>query len=187
MLLGGLHPLAGNGPDGLVHIDLAPAGLYDLAGPGCGQDQEFQRTSRVALLGPELLYECANLAIRQGGMVLDFVDFRALRQQILKMASPSRRIFASAVASGSSPVEDGLDPPAQPAGRLVLLRPDRLQRFHHHAHIDLLYRDRAEQWIRIGVDRALPLRRMLGITPAGAVGLDIRLGTVNERHGPRSL
>ena len=89
----GFHPAGGNAPDaGVVEVDLIPPRAGHLSGTRRGQDQEFQRPRRDALLGAQLGHELRNLAIGQGTVMLDRGDLAWARQRLAEVAAPAGRI-----------------------------------------------------------------------------------------------
>src|SRR5262245_3416334 len=98
------------------------------------------------------------------------------------MPTPARRVLAVAKASRFGPIEHCLDPAAHSRRGLGLRRPQRLDRFHHHAYIDFANRHGPEFWRNVSRERVLPLLTMFCILPAYLVGPDVRAGTVVECH-----
>ena len=69
----------------------------------------------------------APLCTGERRVMLDRGDARSPRRRLVGMPPPAGWIFARAHPPHRRPVEHGLDPPPQPARRLRLLRPDRLE------------------------------------------------------------
>ena len=65
------------------------------------------------------------------------------------MALPPRRVLAFAISADPSPIEDSLDPAADPAGRLGLHGPNRFDRLHDEAGVDSLHRQVAEDRVHV--------------------------------------
>jgi hypothetical protein len=109
-------------------------------------------------------------------------DLASGSEQVFLVTFPPRWVFALPVASRRRPIEHALDPPTHPACRLRLRRPDRLQHLHHQPHIDRLDGQGAKDRVDVGMQRARPLRRVLGVFPAGLMRFDIARGTILECH-----
>src|SRR6516165_2690059 len=101
------------------------------------------------------------------------------------MTTPARRIVAGTVFTEFRPIEDDLNPAADPAGGVGLVLPDRLQHFEHQRRVDVLHGQVADHWIDIRLERVAPLLPMLRIAPAGFVRSDVSLGTLLEGDCPR--
>src|SRR5262245_818303 len=96
------------------------------------------------------------------------------------MTAPAGRILTLAIAPNGGPVQNGLDPPAQPPGCFRLLRPDPFKNTHHQSGINALDGERSEDRIGIGGQRVSPLVSVLGVLPARSVGPDVSVGTFLE-------
>ena len=97
------------------------------------------------------------------------------------MATPSRRIFASAILPHCSPYQHQLDPAANTARRFGGSPPNRFQHAENSGSVHLRYRHAANNRMSVRFERGAPLRTVLGIAPAGFVRGDISLGAFAER------
>src|SRR3954452_12671463 len=98
------------------------------------------------------------------------------------MPAPARRIFAFAEAARFRPIQDRLNPPADPARSLRRLRPNRAKHVNYHPDVDRAYRHTAKRRRDMSGERICPLLMMLGMTPASLVSLDIGGSAVIEGH-----
>ena len=96
------------------------------------------------------------------------------------MAAPARRVLTRAITKSLGPIQHRLDAAPHPARRFRLARPQRLDDFHHHAGIDTIDRNFAEDRIGIGGKRVAPLRPVLRIAPAALMARDVTLGAFPE-------
>ena len=104
------------------------------------------------------------------------------RKDVIQVTTPARGVFARAVAAGCSPTEDAFDPPPHPIRRLRFLGPDRLQDPDQHAGIDIGNRHVSDRGVDVGFEGGSPLLGMLGVLPAGAVGIDVGVSLLPKRH-----
>ena len=72
----------------------------------------------------------------------------AVRQELVEMPAPARRVLAFPISPRLRPIEHGLDAAPHPASRLRLRRPDRLQRLQHQPGIDGSNRQGRRTWDR---------------------------------------
>jgi hypothetical protein len=101
-----------------------------------GQDRKFQRPRGNALLLAPLGQERGELGTGQRGMMLDPAHLRLLRQQIIEMAAPARRVLTDAIAARCRPIEYAFDPAFDSARGFGLLGSDLLQCLHDQPDID---------------------------------------------------
>ena len=122
-----------------------------------------------------------NGQVKAALVVLDLLNLGKWWQEVSKRpALPLCRVVAAAVTHSRSPAEYKLDAPAEPAGRLRLLGPDRLQHLQHVFDRDGVDGLLADHRVGIHPKGALPLGDVLVVLPSGAVGLDVLLGTFCE-------
>src|SRR5579859_2542567 len=98
------------------------------------------------------------------------------------MAPPAGGVLTAAVAARRRPVEDAFDPASDPARRLWLGRPYRLDRLHDQPNVNSSHRQVADGRMDVGGECGIPLCAVLGVAPAGLMGGDITIGTVTEGH-----
>lgn len=113
-------------------------------------------------------------------MVLDLAHLGARRQQLVEMPAPSRWILPLTKAAHRRPIEHGFDSAAQSRGRFRLLRPQGLDDLHHQRGVNAVNRKRPDCRLGVRLKRRAPLRRVLGVAPAGAVSREILLGALPE-------
>ena len=113
--------------------------------------------------------------------MLDALHLRARGQELVEVAAPSGGILAVPVAPSLRPIENGLYAPAQAARRLGLRRPDWLQHVRHQRSVDRLNGQRAEDLSGVGRERRLPLRGVLGVTPARPMRVYVKIRALAER------
>jgi hypothetical protein len=99
------------------------------------------------------------------------------------MPAPPGRIIARAPFSDPGTIENLFEPAAEPASRLRLYTPDRLQDFRHVARVERRDGERAEVRIDIVSKGVPPLLAMLRVLPSRFMGCDIVLGRLTECHG----
>lgn len=73
----------------------------------------------------------------------------SLRQQVLEMTAPARRVVAGSVSARRRPIEDAFDTTAHAASGFWLFGPDRLDRLENQTNIYRLHGQRAK--CRVGV------------------------------------
>ena len=95
------------------------------------------------------------------------------RKQLVKVPLPARRILAESVSPRFGPIQNVLDPPAQPARGLRFLGPDRLKDFQDQPGINVLNGQGADNRIGVALKRFRPLLGVRGAPPARFMGLDV--------------
>src|SRR4051794_29092181 len=104
MFFAHLHPFGGDRPNACIQIELLPSrGDYLVCSGGC-ENEQFQRTGSRAVLRANQSYELSDLAVRKSGVMRHLLNLRPLRQQIVKMALESGRVFARSVTAHGRPV-----------------------------------------------------------------------------------
>src|SRR5215470_9822469 len=106
---------------------------------------------------------------------------------MIEMPLPPCRVLAGTITARLCPIEDAFDASAHPARCFRLRSPDRVQHLAHEGGIDRLNRQRADDREREAPERTLPLLGVFGVTPSGAVILDVAIGTLLERHRLRVI
>src|SRR5215471_5812901 len=101
---------------------------------------------------------------------------------MFEMAAPSCWVLSFAIDTRLRPIEDTLDASAKAAGRLGSRSPDRFEDLEHEPGIDRSHRQLADDRIRIGLERRLPLAGVLCTAPASTMRLDVGIGALLERH-----
>ena len=101
------------------------------------------------------------------------------------MAAPPRGILSRPVAPDPRVVEDVLDAPADPARRLGLCRPDRLEHAKDQGRVDVAHGELADDRRSVGVERVLPLLGVLVVSPARPVRGDVFLRALGEADRAR--
>jgi hypothetical protein len=115
-------------------------------------------------------------------MMLDSGDLRSCRQEMVEVTSLPCRVLAVAVASDFTPVQDSLNPPADPALRFRFGRPYGFDRLGDETNVNRLNGKIAKDRLNVGLQRARSLLGMLRVLPAGLVRGDIGFGTLAEGH-----
>jgi len=83
------------------------------------------------------------------------------------------------------PVQDILDPPADPRSRLSLLMPDRFEHLHDEPNINHFNGQATKDGIHVGCKRRRPLGSVLRVFPSRSMGSDVSFGARLEGHGVR--
>src|SRR5262249_51594066 len=161
---------------------LAPPRADNLASSSGCQDGKLECARRDAPLLAQAHQEARQLRVWQRRMVFDPPHLGARRQQLIEAPAPSGWVLARAISAHLRPIQDGLDTPADAARSLGLRRPDRLQDPEHERSIDDLHRETANDGLGIGGERRLPLRRMLGVAPAGSMAGNVPCGAFFESY-----
>lgn len=112
--------------------------------------------------------------------------FPTLRQELIQVPAPSRRIVAITEPRHLRRVEHALDSPAEAASRLRYACPERLQNLEDLVGIDFLD-DRLSNRRRIDGEGHLPLRDVFRIAPGRTHGFDIVVSEGAECHPPIEL
>jgi hypothetical protein len=112
MLVAALHTFGRNDPYLRACVDLIPTSGNYFVPPSRGQDQEFERTSRNALLRPQHGHEAGNLVERKRGMVSNLLYVCGRGQEMFEITAPASGIFAIAIATRPRPIQHVLDPAA---------------------------------------------------------------------------
>ena len=124
MLALGLHPLGGNGPNTGVQVNLAPLRADDFTSATGGQDQEPQGQGRDSGLARQFGHESGNVGVVHGRMVFDLGHPGGPGQELIQVSAPAGRVDLVAPLVGGGEVQDVLDAPLNPLGRLGLAGPD---------------------------------------------------------------
>ena len=98
----------------------------------------------------------------------------------------ARRIVPS-IALGDGPLHHRADALAHAACGFRLVMPDRGEYCQHVGRGHLGHRKRAKMWMRVLLQRGSPLRRVLGVAPAGAVQRQDLRGSLLERRHARCV
>lgn len=104
------HPLRGDRPQFRLEIDLLPGHESDVSGACPGEDEKFKRPRRHSPPFTEPDHEGADLLPGDRRVVDDLGDFRGLRQDLVEVMFPARRILAVARFIDLGPGEHGFDP-----------------------------------------------------------------------------
>ena len=183
MLAAGFHATRRHDPDFLVPDRSPPTSLQSShwSSPRSGSQIRAPAPQRLPARSSSIMKR-STARQRQGLMMLDLLDLRPRRQQLVEMSTPAGRIFAVAIAAHSRPIEHGFDPSAQPAGRLGLGVQIGSSTFMT-SPVSITCTAGRRSSDRRSAERRLPLSRVLDVAPAGAVRGDVPLGGVLERHG----
>src|SRR6266516_2722870 len=100
MLPAALHPARRYRPHVALEIDLWPLRAEHLAGPGRGQDREFECAGRNSLPLAQAQHERTDLIVRQRRMMPDRPHLGSAREQLIEAALPPRRIVSIPKAPG---------------------------------------------------------------------------------------
>ena len=178
VLLACLHAASRNDPDRLIEVDLFPAGTEHLAGAASRQDGKLQRLGSNRLPDTELGHEIRKLLVGQRRMMAAR-ERLGLGKQVLEVATPARRVFTRPEPTNRGCIEDLLNAAPKALGSLRQPLPDRLQNLQHRLGVDVVNRQ-CPDLRAIGGEGHPPLRDVLVIAPALAVGLDIVVGAFAE-------
>src|SRR5882672_10518124 len=182
MYLLALDVLGRHRPHLRVDVDLFPRREPNLAAPRGGQQCELERTGADAALPPQIDHELRHLLPRQRRMMLDRLHTRRLRQDVIEIGLPSGGVLAGAVTADGRPGEHRLYAPAQARSRLRLRRPEWLENLDDVPDFDAVNRQRTDDRTRVGVERRLPLFRVLRVLEAGLARLVTRRSRLVERE-----
>ena len=108
------------------------------------QDTGRRRRSRL-----EFGHEVWNFRIRQRWMMPHPPSPITLRQNLVEVSTPTRRVFTASLAERFRRVENRFNSSADTVCRFRLLEPNGLQYAHDHRRVDIAHIDLAEN--RIGV------------------------------------
>src|SRR5260221_14659086 len=111
-------------------------------------------------------------------MMLDLSHFVYGWEGFLKMPLPPRRVLSVTIPAHSCEIQHSLNTTAQPACRLGLLAPDRIEHLNHKGRVDRRDRKIAEHGICVGPQSRLPLGGVLTVPPGDAVVFDVRSGAL---------
>ena len=127
-------------------------------------------------------------------MMLHSGDLAARREQLVEVASPTRRVVAGPMSADGRPTQHRFDAPARPIGGLRLFLPNGLQNLQDERGIDrvdgkVVYRCREGRKLPLPAPRLIeggdPLIAVFRVPPAGPVRLDVMVRALLERDRPR--
>ena len=179
--------LGGDRPDTGVEVDFRPGGGPHFAGAGGGQDGEFDCPGGDAFMFAQIGHEGAHFLPRQSRKVHHLGELVRVREQVLKMSSPAGRIVPLAVLAHRCPIEDRFDAAAQAGRCFRLFLPDRVQYLHDQRGVNERDWQRADDRAGVGLEGVLPLSDVFGALPAAAMGVDVGIRALVERHHLRSF
>ena len=122
-----LHPLGRNNPNCLREIDFLPSSSECFARPRGRQYRKLERSRGDSGLLAKRRHEPWNFVDWQCCVVPYGRDFTALREHMVEVPPPSRRVVAGAMAPHARPIENRFNAPAQPGCCLGSSCPDRLE------------------------------------------------------------
>jgi hypothetical protein len=103
-----------------------------------------------------------------------------LRQHVIEVPTPARRIVSFPEAPNGHPVENSLNPAAKARRGLGLGSPDRVQHLHYQSNVNRLNRDVAED----GIHRITVCRTLQDSGEQGFGGGGVRYTSVGYRLAP---
>ena len=155
----------------------------ELARPRGGQKCEFQAARGHRRQLAQLRYKLADLAKGHRLVMRDPAFLRQGGQQLVEVSFPPGGVLAGSVSPDSGPIENVLDPGAQPARGLGLRGPDRLKDFQDQPGINVLNGQGADYRAGVDLKNFRPLLGMLRVRPARFMRLDVGRRALREGNG----
>jgi len=126
VFLASLHARGRHGPHRAVKVEFYPSGPDHLARARGGEYSEFESARRYALALAQGGHECRHIGIGHRRMMASRQAL-PLRQEVVEMAAPARRILAAAQPLRLGRIKHALDPAAKAVSGFRLLVPKRLE------------------------------------------------------------
>jgi hypothetical protein len=126
VFLASLHARGRHGPHRAVKVEFYPSGPDHLARARGGEYSEFESARRYALALAQGGHECRHIGIGHRRMMASRQAL-PLRQEVVEMAAPARRILAAAQPLRLGRIKHALDPAAKAGSGFRLLVPKRLE------------------------------------------------------------